>query len=198
MTVTTKIEEFDSVSIKNASIQFIKKGKQEAGTKFGCVGNVEGETEVIEILKKCGPQVQKKKVKASQMNMTVSAHIPVQVARDFFGLSTEGLKPGIWAYGSLSKGNDFIFTADVIDEFEDIVKMIAFTNCSNSTGFKISIENGADELAMLELEFTALADKLNNFYYEALVDELEDKEIANKWHTQFTPELVAVTTTPTP
>ncbi|MBL1705283.1 phage tail protein, partial [Klebsiella pneumoniae] len=32
------IEEFDSVSIVNASIQFKKNGTQEPGTKFGCVG----------------------------------------------------------------------------------------------------------------------------------------------------------------
>ncbi|HEK9101978.1 TPA: phage tail protein [Bacillus pseudomycoides] len=193
----TKIEEFDSVAIKNVSVQFKKGGTQEAGTKFGCVGNIEGEPEIVETKKVCGGVTLKKKTKTTQINITVSAHIPVQVARDYFGFDATGLKPGVWAYGTESKGNDFVFTADVIDEFEDIVKVIAFPNCSNSTGFKFAIANGEEELAMLELEFTALPDSKNKFYYEAFIDELEDKTIADKWHTQFTPELV-VATTPAP
>jgi hypothetical protein len=188
----TVVQEFDAVSIKNASIQFIKAGVQQAGTKFGALGSIEGETEIIEIVKKVEGIEAKRKSKPVKMSMTVSAHIPVQVARDFFGLNTTGLKPGIWAYGTLSKGTQFVFTADVIDEFEDVVKLIAFSNCSNSTGFKISVENGSDEVAMLELEFTALKDTLNNFYYEALVAELSDATVATQWHTQFTPTLVKV------
>lgn len=188
----TVIQEFDAVSIKNASIQFFDGATQKPGTMFGLVGSIEGETEVIEIVKKAEGIEVKKKSKPTKMNLTVSGHIPVQVARDFFGLSNDNLKPGVWAYGSLSKGKRFVFTADVIDEFEDVVKLIAFSNCSNSSGFKIAVENGSDEVAMLELEFTALADELNNFYYEALVDELEDQTIATQWHTTFTPSLVEV------
>lgn len=188
--MTTIIQEFDAVTIKNASVQFFEDGVKQAGTKFGALGSIEGETEVIEIVKRVEGIEVKKKSKPVKMTLTVNAHIPVQVARDFFGLKTDGLKPGIWAYGSLSAGKKFIFTADVIDEFEDVVKLIAFPNCSNATGFKISIENGADEVAMLELEFTALADELSNFYYEALVSELQDSTVATQWHTQFTPTLV--------
>jgi hypothetical protein len=192
----TVIEEFDAVSIKNASVQFFEGGTQQAGKKFGALGSIEGETEVIEIVKKAEGVEVKKKSKPVKMNLTVSAHIPVQVARDFFGLSNDDLKPGIWAYGSLAKGKRFVFTADVIDEFEDIVKLIAFSNCSNAAGFKIAIENGSDEVAMLELEFTALADSLNNFYYEALVSELADPSLADQWHTQFTPALVQAVPAP--
>lgn len=194
----TVVQEFDAVSIKNASIQFFENGQQQTGTKFGLLGSLEGETEVIEIVKKAEGIEVKKKAKPVKMNMTVSGHIPVKVARDFFGLKTDGLKTGVWSYGSLSQGKKFVFTADVIDEFEDIVKLIAFSNCSNSVGFKISIENGADEVAMLELEFTALADELANFYYEALVSEVEDATVAQQWHTTFTPTLVKAAVVPTP
>ncbi|MBW3492070.1 phage tail protein [Bacillus sp. FDAARGOS_1420] len=187
------IEEFDAMEIKNASIQFKKKGTQEPGTKFGCVGTIEGEPENMERKKVCGGTTLKKKTKTTEIKVNVSAHIPVQVARDYFGLRNEKLKQGVWSYGTESKGYDFVFTADVIDEYEDIVKMIAFPNCSNSTGFKFSIASGEEELAMLELEFTALPDKQNQFYYEAFVDELQDTTIADKWHTQFTPELVSAT-----
>ncbi|HDR4766765.1 phage tail protein [Bacillus cereus] len=188
------IEEFDSVSIANASIQFKKKGIQEPGTKFGCVGTIEGEPEIKEIKKLCGGTTVKKKSKTTELKITVSAHIPVKVARDYFGFDTTGLKPGVWAYGSESKGYDFVFTADVVDEFEDLVKLIAFPNCSNSTGFKFSIANGEEELAMMELEFTALPDDLKNFFYEAFKDELADATVAQKWHTQFNSALVKATT----
>jgi hypothetical protein len=192
----TVIQEFDAVSIKNASVQFTKAGVKQAGTKFGAVGSVEGETEVIEIVKKAEGLEVKRKSKPVKMTLTVSAHIPVQVARDFFGLSNTDLKPGVWAYGTASKGSQFIFTADVIDEFEDVKKLIAFPNCTDTSGFKIQVENGSDEVAMLEVEFTALADDAGNIYYEALVDELADATVATNWHTNFTPALVEAVLAP--
>ncbi|KZR58361.1 hypothetical protein [Pseudobacillus badius] len=190
------IEEFDAVSIKNASVQFIENGTQQPGTKFGCVGDISGETELLELVKKCEGIEVKKKTTPQKMTLTVNGHLPVKVVRDVFGLSNKDLKPGVWAYGSDSKGKNFVLTADVIDDFEDIVKLIAFSNCSSSTGFKFSIENGADELAQMELEFTALVDSNNKIYYEALVEELEDDEVKEKWHTNFTPDLVKGTPTP--
>ncbi|MEH7490831.1 phage tail protein [Neobacillus niacini] len=188
--MTTVIKEFDAVSIKNASIQFFDNGVQQPGTPFGLLGSVEGETEVIEIVKKAEGVEVKRKSKPIKMTNTVSGHIPVKVARDFFGLKADGLKPGVWSYGTLSAGKKFTFTADVIDEFEDVVKLIAFPNCSDTAGFKIAVENGADEVAMLELEFTALPDEAKQIYYEALVDELDDPTVAEKWHTKFERALV--------
>ncbi|GIN71247.1 hypothetical protein J14TS2_17220 [Bacillus sp. J14TS2] len=186
----TRIEEFDAVTITGASIQFFENGTQQEGTKFGCMGSITGETEMRDIVKNCEGVESKKISKPVRMNNTVNAHIPIQVARDFFGLSNKDLKPGVWAYGTLSKGKKFIFTADVIDEFEDIVKLIAFVNCTNATGFRIQIENGSEEVAQLELEFSVLPDELKNFYYEALVNDLGDETVAKQWHKQFTTDLV--------
>lgn len=188
----TKIVEFDAVSIKNASIQTYENNVPTAGTSFGCVGSVEGETEVKELVKICEGVEAKKIIIPLKMNLSVSAHIPVQVARDIFGLGNEGLKDGVYAYGPESLGKRFVFTADVVDDFEDVVKLIAFPNASNNSGFQIKVENGQDEVALLEMEFTALVDSNNKFYYEALVAELEDPTIATSWHTAFTPTLVAL------
>lgn len=188
------IKEFDSVSIVNASIQFIEGGTKQDGTKFGCVGQLESETEIIEIVKRCAGVEVKKVSKPQKANVTVSAHVPIDVFRNFFGLSNDGLKPGVYSYGTESKGKDFVFTADVVDEFEDITKLIAFSNCTSATGLKFTIENGAEEVALLELEYTALPDDKQKIYYEALVPELDDDEVAEQWHTDFKPELVELPT----
>jgi hypothetical protein len=188
------VTEFDSVTITNASIQFFNGNEQQEGEKFGCLGDLEVETESKEIVKKCEGIETKKITKPQKSDVKVNAHIPVQVARDYFGLSNEGLKPGVWAYGSMSKGKGFVFTADVVDEFEDITKMVAFANCANATGLKMKIENGADEVALLELEFTALPDGNRQIYYEAFIDELDDDQVKEQWHKQFTPDLVKQTT----
>lgn len=184
------IKEFDSVSIANASIQFKEKGTQQEGEKFGCIGQLESETEIIEIIKMCAGVEVKKVSKPQKATVTVSAHVPVAVFRKFYGVKNEGLKPGVYAYGTKSKGLDFVFTADVVDEFEDVTKLIAFANCATASGLKFTIENGAEEVALLEFEFTALPDEEKEIYYEALIPELEDDSVAEQWHTMFNRELV--------
>lgn len=187
------IENFDSWSIKNASIQFLKGGVQQPGTKFGCVGTLAVEPETTVLSKKCGRETIGEKTKTMKLNVTVSAHIPVAVARQYFGLSNEGLKSGVYSYGSDSLGDDFVWTADIVDDFEDITKLVAFPKASNSSGFTINIDAGQEELAMLELSFSAVADAKGRFYYEAITAELEDETIEEQWHTQFKRELVEAT-----
>ncbi|MBU5293125.1 phage tail protein [Anaerosalibacter bizertensis] len=182
------ITDFSPVSIKNASVQFIKGGVREEGKKFGCMGTLEAETEVAEKVKNCEGATQTITI-PKFMTVTIGAHIKRDVLRDIFGMRTEGLKPGIYSYGINSKGKRFTFTADVIDEFEDIKQLIAFSNCSNMTGMTVNIDNDADEVAYTELEFQANADEEGEFYYEAFIDEL-DEETVSKWHKTFSPELV--------
>lgn len=188
------ITEFDSWNIKNASIQFFEGGTQQPGTKFGCVGTLSMEPETTVLTKRCGRETQKEKTVTTKLNVTVSAHVPVQVARDFFGLSNKDLKTGVYSYGSDSFGKDFVWTADIIDEFEDITKLIAFPKASNAGGLTINIDTSQEELAMLELTFSAVADAKGQYYYESLVAELEDETVAEQWHTQFTRTLVEATT----
>ena len=197
------IEEFDPMKITNVAVQFIESGTQQPGEPFGCTGSVTGETEMKVISKRCEGIISKKKATPQQVNLTVSAHVKVQVMRDVMGLRNEGLKPGIYAYSNKSKGKNFILTADVVDEFEDVTKLVAFPNCSSETGLIFNVSNNEEEVAELELTFTALPDAEDDagekrFYYEAIIDELDDGEdIKAKWHTAFTPELVQQVT-PTP
>lgn len=190
------VEQFDTWDINNASIQFISGGTQAPGTKFGCIGTMTSEPETVVLSKRCGRTTIREKTVTTKLNVTVSAHVEVQVLRDYFGLTNEDLKAGVYSYGSDSLGKDFVFTADVIDSFEDNTKLIAFPNASNSGGFTINIDTSQEELAMLEISFSAVADVANQFYYEAIVAELDDPTIAETWHTNFTRDLVAAVETP--
>lgn len=193
--MATIIEQFDAVSIKNASMQFFEKGQKQPGQKFGCLGTIEGETELKEIVKMCAGQEKGKVTKPIKMNLTLSGHAKVAVLRNLFGLKNEGLKPGVYKYSIDSKGKTFVLTADIVDEFTDVTKLIAFPNCVSATGLKITVEAGGDEVAEIELEITAYPDQENgeDFYYEVFVEELEDPVIAEQWHTEFNYDLVAAT-----
>ncbi|RHW38701.1 phage tail protein [Lysinibacillus yapensis] len=193
---TQAITEFDSWSIANSSIQFVSGGQKQPGVKFGSVGTLSFEPETTALQKRAGRVIVKEKVVTTKLNVSVSAHIPVNVARDFFGLSNEGLKPGVYSYGEGSLGKEFVWTADVVDDFEDITKLIAFPKASNSAGLTLTIDTTQEELALLELTFSAVADENGKFYYEALVPELEDPTVADQWHSDFTTALVEATETP--
>lgn len=197
--MTKIIEEFDAMSIRGLSIQFLEDGEQREGERMGCVGSLGGETTMRELTKRCEGAIVKKKVKPETLDLTLSAHVKVSVLREVFGLTNEDLKKGVYAYTTNSVGKSFVLTADVIDDFEDRTKLIAFPNCSSATGLKFNFSNGDDEVAEIELSLTALPEKSQEvgakaFYYEAIVDELEDESIEKTWHSKFTKELVAIET----
>jgi hypothetical protein len=189
--ISTVVEQFDAVAIKNASIQKkLPDGSKQLGTKFAAIGSIEGTTTLIELIKMEEGMEVKKRVKPQKMDLVFSAHVPVQVVRDVFGFSNEDLKPGVYAYGKDSKGAEFTLTADVIDEFEDVTKLIAFPECTTATGYQFSIENGASEVAELSITLTAYADGQGKIMYDAIVPELDDVTIMEKWHQEFNPILV--------
>lgn len=193
--MSTVIKEFDAVKINSASIQFYDGITQQNGTPFGLLATLEGETEMKEFVKKVEGVEVKKITKPLKQTIKLSGHMPVSVIRDVFGISNEGLKPGVYSYGKNSINKKFVFTANVIDEFENLTKLIAYPNCTASTGLAITVDNEADELAAIEMEFTALADDLGNFYYEAFADEV-DETVKTTWHTQFNSSLVKAVVIP--
>lgn len=179
--------DFSPVAIKNASVQFL--GATQTATKFGCMGTLSAETEVRTITKRCEGSEEIITIPI-YMTVTVGAHIRRDVIRNVFGIDSKDLKEGVYSYGINSKGKNFVFTADVIDEFQDIKQLIAFSKCSNLTGLSITVDNDADDVPYVDLEFRANADELSNFYYEAFVEDL-DQTIVSKWHTDFNSELIS-------
>lgn len=191
------VETFDPVTITNIGVQFIEEdGTKSPAVKFGAAGTVGGETVLRQIIKRMEGIEADKITKPEKMTLTIAAHIKVSVMRQNFGFNNQDLKPGIYSYGTNSKGKHFTLTADVIDEFEDLTKIIAFPKCVTATGFTFNIENGADEVALMEISLEAYPDEFKQIMYDSLIAELEDPTIATTWHTQFDRTLVEAVPTP--
>lgn len=184
--------QFDEYKVTNGSIQWRDPatGTQEEAVKMGCVGKLEVETEIKTIEKKCEGVVVEEFNIPQKMTATFTGHLPVEVLRRGFGIKTEGLKAGVYSYGTDSIPGEGVLTFDVYDIYELVKMLKAYPRTTFSGGLKWSLENGAEEIAEVEISLTFLKDANNQFYYEAFEDEVTDSEVKTKWHTEFTPELV--------
>lgn len=183
MTQTT----FDAFKITNGHVKW--DGETES-TELGCTGKLEIETELKTVTKKCeGEEVFNMDIPVKQTG-TLSLHMPVEIARKAFGLSSDGLKTGVFAYGTNSRPGRGCLTFDVHDIYGTVKKMIAIPNASVSGGMKSIYENGLEEIAEVELSLQSLKDTGGKFYYEAFESEVEDAGVKEQWHMNFSHELV--------
>lgn len=164
----------------------------ELATSFGCIGTLEGSSDIATVEKKCEGAVVKTVKKVNKVDVTLTGHPYVAVLRNVAGMTNEGLKEGIYGYGANIKAKKIIFTAKV-EDMEGNIKYIAFPNMDDVSGLTISINNDVTEIEMKNFEFSALKDENGMFYYEALEDEITDETVKTKWLTAFTPELVKET-----
>ena len=79
----------------------------------------------------------------------------------------------------------------VFDE-DGVEKFKAYPKCIIETGVARKIENGAEEVAEIELEVSLMPDEFGNCVYEALAEELTDETVKTKWMTAFEPSMVQV------
>lgn len=183
----TTVTTFDNVSIKRISFNF-KNSSNAIATD--CNGQLDGETEMQTIVKKCGSTEVKSKAKPIGMTVTITAHVPVDVYRRFNGLKQdERIKPGIYSYGPDSVGEDFALAAEIVDDFEENSKLVGMLQCASNTGLTFSIENGADEVAALELETKVMQDEFGKFYHEAIVAELEE-DLTDQWMSTLSADVI--------
>lgn len=164
----------------------------ELATSFGCIGTLEGSSDIATVEKKCEGAVVKTVKKVNKVDVTLTGHPYVAVLRNVAGMTNEGLKEGIYGYGANIKAKKIKFTAKV-EDMEGNIKYIAFPNMDDVSGLTISINNDVTEIEMKNFEFSALKDENGMFYYEALEDEITDETVKTKWLTAFTPELVKET-----
>lgn len=169
----------------------VKFADAEATVAMNCVGSVEEELTARAVTKKCRGVVIKNAVKGTgEGTLTISAHVPYEVFKMAFGMSQDTLKEGVLAYGSNSRHKEFSLTFHVVDE-DGAEKYKAYPKCIFAARPVISTENGAEEVAEVELSVSVAPDEHGNGMYEALAEGLAE-DIASKWINEFTPALVRV------
>lgn len=170
----------------------VKFADADAVVAMNCVGSVEEEMTAKVVTKKCRGVTIKNIVKGTgEGTLTISAHVPYEIFKEAFGMTSTSLKEGVQAYGSNSKHKEFCLTLHVKDE-DGEEKYKAYPKCVCAARPTISVENGSEEVAEVEMEVTVSPDANGNGMYEALAKGLAE-DIASKWMDNFTPELVKVT-----
>lgn len=176
---------FSNFEIKNASIKF---KDAEAFVKLGCVGSAEDELEVKVVTKNCEGVLAKSVARgAGSGTLSMSLHMNYALYVEAFGMDQEGLVTGVMAYGKNSRHKEFALVAEIFDE-DGNKKLVAYPRCVMSNAPSVSIENGAEEVAEIEIEINLFADDNGNVKYEAVATEAT--EIAETWMTDWTPELM--------
>lgn len=181
---------FSEFELRKMGIKF-KSG--EAYQSADCVGSCEEELETKVTTKKCRGNVVKTTVRGTGSGtLTISMHMPYEIYVQAYGMNLDTLIEGVKAYGQNSRHEAFAIVQDVFDE-DGVEKFKAYPNCIIQTGVARKIENGAEEVAEIEMEVSIMPDEYGNGVYEALASELTDETAKTTWMTAFTPDMVQVT-----
>lgn len=178
---------FSEFEIKESSIRFLDE--QTPAERIGCVGKLETTMDTKTISKKCEGVEVKNVVKGTGTGTgKITLHMALESYRKSYGMISDDYKDGVYSYGNKSRHKPFCFTAKVYDE-EDNTKLVAYPNIVVTSGKSRTIENGAEEVAEIELEVKIMPDEYGQGEYEALTSEM-DETIINSWLTNFNSELV--------
>lgn len=178
---------FSEFEVKNTSIKF---AEDDTAIKVGCVGSLEETMNSKTITKKCEGVVVKSVSRGDGTGeLAMSLHMRYDLFLKSYGMASDGLKDGVYAYGQNSIHKPFCLTCEVKDE-DGIKKLKAYPNCVITTGVSRKIENGAEEVAEMEITVSVMPDEFGNGMYEAIESQLQDETIKNTWLTNFTPDLV--------
>lgn len=178
---------FSDFDLREMGLKF-KSG--ETYERADCVGSCEEEMESKTITKSCRGIVFKRVTKGTgNGTLKISAHIPWAIYTKAYGMNLDSLITGVKAYGQNSVHEEFSIVMHVFDE-DGAEKLKAYPRAVIETGVARKIENGAEEVAELELEIAVMPDEYGNGMYETLVEELGDETVKTTWMTAFTPALV--------
>lgn len=174
---------------------------REMGVKFksdteyasaNCVGSSEEEMESKIVSKSCRGVVAKQTVRGTgKGTLSLSLHVPYEIYVKAYGMELDTLIEGVKAYGINSVHEAFSITQHVYDE--DGAEMFkAYPNCIITSGKTAKTENGAEEVAEIELEISIMPDEYGNGVYQALATELTDETAKTNWMSKFEPSMVQV------
>lgn len=170
----------------------IKFDGEESFETAECIGSGEDAADAKVVTKKCRGVVRKKSVRGTGTGVhKITWHCPWSIYTKMFGMKHDSLKEGVYAYGEKSRHTPFTMVQRIADE-DGNEKLKAYGNCIIETGKATKIENGAEEVAEVEMEIAYMPDEFGHGSYEAIVSELTDETIKTKWMTEFEPSLVQV------
>jgi hypothetical protein len=180
---------FSEYELREMAVKF---KSEESYVNADCVGSCEEEMETKVVSKSCRGVVVKETVKGTgKGTLKLSMHMPYEIFKKAYGMQLDTLKEGVLAYGQNSRHEAFSITQHVFDE-DGNEKFKAYPNAIIKTGIARKIENGAEEVAEVELEVSVMPDEYGNGMYEALASELTDETAKTTWMNAFTPELVRI------
>lgn len=183
--ITTK--DFTEVEVTKLGIKIENAEKAEV---IDCTGKLEEEMNCKTMQKKCGSRIIKTRTKGTgDGKVKVSVYCPQDLFADLYGMKREGLKDGVIAYGTKSQHAVAVVTAEVINE-DGEKKYKAYPKCTIQTALSRSVDNGSEDINMLELELAVMPDEDGEGLYEAVETDLTDETTKQKWMEEFNKELV--------
>lgn len=168
--------------------------EEDTFTHADCVGTFEEEAETLTVTKNCRGKVAKKRTTGTGSGtLTISAHWPQALLVKLYDMARDDLVDGVAAYGSDSRHKEATMVCKVLDE-DGNVKYMAYPKVNANTLAR-EIENGGEEVAEKEIEFSYMPDEYGYGVYECCEADLgtDTKSLKTKWMTEWTPDLVQKT-----
>lgn len=139
-----------------------------AGTEMalGCVGSLSGQAEVRTKQLMCAGVPVAQRVKPLYMDITYTGHIPVAVYKTLFGLKTDAVATEKRSYAVDSEHASGEFSFVETEFYGKTTRTRTFPNATVISGMAFSVENGAEEVAEVELTIRALKDDNGDIYIE--------------------------------
>lgn len=173
----------------------IKVAGDESYTRDDCIGSLTVERETKTVTKKCRGVVKKRKTKPTgNGTITVKMHIKLALYRKMNAMINTGLQPGVYAFDNTSSMPEFSLVGRVKDE-DDNILFLGYPRCKIEEINSLEIENGAEEVAEVEMKISYMPDEYNKGEYQALEAELTGNELnADNWMTDFDSDVAQVDT----
>ena len=151
-----------------------------------CIGTLNVERETKTVTKKCRGVTKKRKTKPTgNGTITLKMHIKMALYRKINNMINTGLQPGVYAFDNTSAMPEFSLAARVKDE-DDNIMFLGFPRCKIEEINALEIENGAEEVAEVEMKISYMPDDYNKGEYQALAVELTGQVLTtSNWMTTF-------------
>jgi len=176
-----KIEKFFATNITKVSMQF----ENAESHTLDMVGSVEGETELITKRVSLNNATMKELSRPTTQTLTFRGHLPVEVVRKTYGVTNENLVEGVYSYGTSSISPTFTFVVSIVDEFDNVTKLMAWRKCSSTSGLRFTVNGEDEEIAQVELELKVMLDDRRKLYYEMYSNIDNFDELQAELHEDF-------------